>query len=227
MAPIRDPAAEQAFADYIRGRTIALVGPAMPERDQRAEVDAHDLVYRVGVHADHHPHYGDRADLGIVNSQKSRRIGAGDHLERVRRLDWLVTKAGAGDPPVRHRRAHLPVGTPNLATIALHDLTFFDPAVVTVFGVDFFLGGPTMAYYGPYKKQSGGYPFFDVRTNSTRVHDQQLQRRIIRRIRDEHGWPDGDDRFIAALELDDVTFQQDWNARWYAEGAREEYETHG
>jgi len=227
MAPIRDPAVEQAFDDYIRGRTVALVGPAVPLRDQRAEVDAHDVVYRVGVHGDHHPLYGTRADVGIVNSQKSRRISAGQHLDRIRNLDWLIHKAGAGEPPVPHRRAHLPVGTPNLATIALHDLTFFGPASVTVFGVDFFLGGPATCYYGPYKAASGGYSFFDVRTNSTRVHDQQLQRRIIRRIRAEKGWPRGDDRFDAALELDDVTFDERWRAAWWAEGAKEVYETHG
>lgn len=227
MAPVRDPDVEAAFADYVRGRTIALVGPAMPESDQTAAVDAHDLVYRVGVHGDHHPAYGQRADLGIVNSQKSRRISAGDHLDRIRDLDWLITKAGAGQPPVPHRRAHLPPGTPNLVTIALWDLTFFEPADVTVYGADFYLGGPAMAYHGPYKAASGGYSFFDVRTNSTRVHDQQLQRRIINRIRAEHGWPSGDPRFTAALDLDDVSFQTRWDALWYAEGAREEYETHG
>lgn len=227
MAHVRDPDAERAFADYVRGKTIALVGPALPEHDQRAAVDAHDLVYRIGVHADHHPLYGDRADLGIVNSQKSRRVSAGDHADRIARLDWLITKASAGQPPVPHRRAYLPVGTPNLATIALWDLTFFEPAGVTVFGADFYLGGPAMAYYGPYKQQSGGYTFFDVRTNSTRVHDQQLQRRIIRRIRAEHGWPSGDPRFIAALELDDAAFEREWHDRWFHDGAREEYETHG
>lgn len=227
MAPVRDQAVEQAFADYIRGRTVALVGPALPERDQRAEVDAHDVVYRIGVHAEHHPLYGDRMDVGIVNSQKSRRISAGDHADRIAGLDWLITKAGAGTPQVPNRRAHLPLGTPNLATIALHDLTFFEPATVTVFGADFYLGGPAMAYYGPYKVASGGYSFFDVRTNSTRVHDQQLQRRIVNRIRAERGWPTGDARYLAALELDDVTFQTRWDAAWYAEGAQREYETHG
>lgn len=211
------------FADYVEGRRIALVGPAPLPHDQSAEIDAHDIVYRIAPQFPTTAWHGSRTDVGLTNSGESRRVARGQYPE-LASLNWLVTKAGIDRAPCPHRKAIRHAhGNPNQVTLALMDLAQFAPADVTVYGADFWLGGPGKAYIGAYAKR-GGYSFMAVRTNSERIHDQVKQRHIIAEVRARKGWPNGDDRFIAALELPDDEFRALWKARWYAEDARKAYD---
>lgn len=209
-----------SFLEYVCGRTVALVGPAPALRDQSDEVEAHDIVYRCSPfsRATPVPGYGTRTDVGIYNGHNTRRANNGDELilDGIRRLEWAVFKVR---PHPNHltntRQAVWPrmrqMFNPNQVTLALYDLTQFHPASVTVFGADFFTG-PMGAIYDP-----AYHPLHDDVTDvsaSMQHHDQTRQRQVVRSIREQHGWPTGDERYQAALDMPDDEFDAIQQRNW-------------
>jgi hypothetical protein len=209
-----------SFLEYVAGRTVAVVGPAPAPYDQSAEVEAHDIVYRCSPfsRATPVPGYGTRTDVGIYNGTNTRRAVAGDELilDGIRRLEWAVFKSRPHPNHLTNTRQALwppPRGSfnPNQVTLALFDLTQFHPASVTVFGADFFTG-PIGAIYDP-----AYLPLhLDVSDVSASMqhHNQTRQRQVVRRIRDQLGWPVGDARYQAALDMPDDEFDAIQQRNW-------------
>jgi hypothetical protein len=166
------------FADYVNGKTIAIVGPAPAPYDQSDEVNAHDLVYRTSygfsAPADKSIRrssstdlgtnwyvsgvvpagYGDRTDMAFYNVGAGIQAARGELDQVLADLDWAVFKIDVMPPsPVTNIRPcnRPPVaqpGTESQVTAMLWDLTFFKPAKVTVFGADFYTG-PIESWYDP------------------------------------------------------------------------------
>jgi len=90
----------------------------------------------------------------------------------------------------------------NQVTGMLWDLTFYEPAKVTVFGADFYTG-PVEQWYDP-----GYYPTeaitdpdqHTIVTNAKLWHNQAEQRRVVNMVRNL-GWLVGDERYLKALEM--------------------------
>jgi hypothetical protein len=212
-----------SFGEYVDGKTIAIVGPAPAPYDQSAEVDAHDIVYRVhwncppsAVDDPTYPAnvlprgYGKRADMAYYNVGSTRLAidGHSDHV--LQRLEWAITKSDmpssgltnirtANQPPMRP-------GAQNQIPAMLWDLTYYHPASVTVFGADFYSGELETWYDDNYlstEKVLEPDAMLD-HTRGVHWHDQTEQRRVVRMVRDL-GWLIGDDRFLKAL---DMTFEE-------------------
>jgi hypothetical protein len=198
------------FAEYVDGRTIAVVGPAPSVGDQSAQVDAYDLVYRTSPQLGQASGYGDRCDLAYINSTGSGHARDGRWDDVFARYDWVVTKRHTVLKTVRHRKALLPPhGNANQITGMLWDLAQYDPADVAVFGADFYT---TTRPYDP--GYHGGQQSADQHAAGVRLHDQRLQRRNILNVLDRKGWPSGDLRFNLLLEASDEEFEL-LLAHWY------------
>lgn len=213
------------FGEYVEGKTIAVVGPAPAPYDQSAEVDAHDIVYRTsygfvydGERESYKPGlfpagYGTRVDMSFYNGGATRQVPDGLLDEVYPDLNWAVHKFRpeyisplTNIHVCRHPRLNDSDVYGNQVTLMLFDLTAYAPASVTVFGADFYMAPPAEWYateYGSEKMviSNDVYEWQDDATETIGVnfHDQEVQRKVIRAIRDSVGWPHGDQRFLDAL----------------------------
>lgn len=149
---------DNEYGNYLIDRKIAIVGPKISlniQSELTDEINTYDVVIvpsynesnfidskcKVNVsyyNAELHPGLtrGNFGDLSILKFV----IGRGNHLTTT-------------EYDFRFREAHLPkfpwiVGTPNMVPLILHDLMHFNPAVIKVFGIDFFAGDKP--YYDGY-----------------------------------------------------------------------------
>ncbi len=211
-----------SFGEYVDGRTIAIVGPAPVPYDQTAEIDGHDIVYRTTygltlgdrlVPGRFPAGTGSRVDMAFYNASATRLAQDGYLDDVYADLDWAVHKISppyispitniraANKPKAIHgRRVH-----PTQVPIMLWDLTFYSPAKVTVFGADFYMG-PVETWYDQAYQPSDWTTHDPARPDPTEAmgpgfHDQELNRQIVRAVRDTVPWLAGDDRFLKALDV--------------------------
>lgn len=196
------------WADYIRGKSVAIVGPAVPEYDQSEEVDSKDVVIRLRWTGElHHDWYGKRTDVSFYNKSSSRvfiETGAIDDV--MKDLDWVIAKVPYGLTDVTNSRlAHLPEGVNgNQVPILLHDLSFFEPGPVYVYGADFYWN-PEKAYLPSYEKTSAKSVLGqDIPPVVERIkrHDWNAQRRICQDAMKKLNVL-GDERFLNVMKLTD------------------------
>ena len=215
----------EQFAEYVNGRTIAVVGPAPSPYDQSAEVDAHDIVIRCsyGFSADgknrarDHDYvsgvlpsgYGDRADVSYYNSGATRMAREGRLDAVLADIEWALWKDSETPIPKRGLCHELRTRRPlrdgrlinvNQITGILFHLAHYDPADVTVYGADFYVSSPD-AWYDPSYRAAVHLREVAVHVKAHRQHDQETQRFVIRQVRAKKGWPSGDDRFLTALDM--------------------------
>jgi hypothetical protein len=216
------------FYEYVAGKTIAIVGPAPVRYDQSAEIDAHDIVYRTsygfGWRSGMDPSpagdcwtpgvfprgTGTRVDMSFYNGMATRQAAEGALDRLYVDLDWAVHKFRPDYespltnirwvqtwPNIKGRRVQ-----PNQVTLMLWDLMGMDVADVTVFGADFYMG-TSDTWYDPDYMQPGWDLAYDDPTEAfargAAFEDQEDQRQVIRTIREQFGWPNGDERFLEAL----------------------------
>jgi len=196
------------FSDYIAARSIAIVGPAPPVGDQRAEVDAHDLVYRIGGHV-LVDLYTDRCDMVFLNGETGRVLlddGAGKLRAKCDQADWWILKGRGFRPHGHYRSAFRPaLGNPNAVTNMLFDLLAFDPHYITVFGADLYAGGPGTAYSTDSLKMrtASGVERSDDRIARGVMAHRPLEQRRLHRWAVQTGKVRGDDRYMAAVNMAD------------------------
>jgi hypothetical protein len=195
------------WADYIAGKTVAVVGPAPLERDQSADIDSHDIVYRTSQHLDMPPEYGSRLDAVFFNGQLGREIYNDERAEVKKAADraaWWVFKSGNNtyriDGP-RHVAARPKITNPNAITMMLWDLIQYPVGSITVFGADLYAAGPGHAYHDAYDRRlpwSQGQGII--------MHKPWEQMRVHRAVH-RTGKVIGDDRYLAAVTMTDAEYQ--------------------
>lgn len=215
----------EQFAEYVNGRTIAVVGPARASYDQSAEVDAHDVVIRTSygfsAQAGHRRRYddyvsgvlpsgyGDRVDVSYYNSGATRMAREGRLDAVLADIDWALWKDSETPLPNRGLCHELRTRRPllngkliniNQVTGILFHLAHYDPADVTVYGADFYVSSPD-AWYDPSYVAAVHLRDIAVHVKAHRQHNQETQRFVIRQVRAKKGWPSGDDRFLTALDM--------------------------
>jgi hypothetical protein len=155
--------------------------------------------------------YGTRVDMAYYNAGAAFMAQRAELDHVLPDLDWAMFKidmAPSGLTNVRSvNRPPMKVpGTESQITAMLWDLTFYEPAKVTVFGADFYTGDLEQWY-------SPDYVPTDIMTDPTQIteharsihwHDMADNRRIVNAVRDL-GWLAGDTRYLTAL---DMTFQE-------------------
>jgi len=197
------------WSDYIAHKTVAIVGPAMPTHNQSAEIDAHDVVIRLGWVAPDslHPWYGRKCDVAFFNLAGSRYwAGSGRADDALATLDWVLVKGERGLTDVTNcRLISRPDGVnANQVPILLYDLAQFDPGPVSVFGADFYWD-PAFAYTDEYRTVAeAAKPELDGRPMPERLngHDWEKQRAICREAMGRLQVV-GDDRFLSVMALTD------------------------
>jgi hypothetical protein len=200
------------FEEFVRGRSIAVVGPAPMTEDQSALIDAHDLVYRP-AQSPVGGRYGERIDIAYLNGQHGRSIYDDHRVEmrlKIEPATWWVFKAPGGyRRDGLHRRA---IRTwhggfnPNAITGILIDLVKHDTGPITVFGTDLYASGPERCYSDEYLAQR----IFNLSTvelaRAFLAHDPWRQMRLHRSIV-ATGKVGGDHRYLTTVGMDDETYQ--------------------
>ena len=198
-----------SWSEYVRGRTVAIVGPAVPTHDQSAEIDAHNIVIRLGWVKPEalHPWYGSKCDVAFFNLAGSHYwSGSGRADQALATLDWVLTKADYGQTEVTNcRTVRLPDGVnANQVPILLHDLSYCAPGPVSVFGADFYWN-PDLAYLDTYRQvmlQAKPKSKGKTVAQSLQGHDWELQRGVCRDAM-ERLEVVGDRRFLDVMALSD------------------------
>ena len=168
---------DAAFGEVVRGRSVAIIGPAPKAEEIHDEIDAFDVVIRPNYQGDVDPSYGTRTHVSYYNGSRllSRRA---EILEKAASLPWLVAARGSDEmlrsmfpshPGIRsaERAApHFVHAAPLAIPIMLADVLRFSPARVKVFCVDFFRS--QAAYRQGYHRNKIGS---DAVAHSIRIHD--------------------------------------------------------
>jgi hypothetical protein len=195
------------WEDYVRGKSIAIVGPAPLTHDQSAQIDSHDIVYRPAK-SPIGGWYGERLDAVYLNNIRGRTILEDDQAElraKIEVADWWVYKSSTSHRPTGlYRVARKPRQSgfnPNAITHMLFDLALTPCAYITVFGADLYAGGPENAYVE-------GYPWVDLPHQAFSIlsHDPMKNRRVHRAVLTT-GKVGGDSRYLAAVSMTDEEYQ--------------------
>ena len=197
------------FEEYVAGKRIAVVGPAIPVGDQSAAIDEHDLVYRLAQRRQPIPEYGTRLDIAYLNGLLGRTIlddDKRDYYERIRNCGWWVYKTPHGRqhrPHGKERMAIKPaIRNENAITGVLWDLVQFPVASITVYGTDLFAGGP-MGSYHPSEQPDGATP----EQLAWFVMHRPLEQLRTHRAIVATGKVVGDDRYLKAATMTDAEYQ--------------------
>jgi hypothetical protein len=180
---------DRAFGRAVRGRTVAVVGPAPPSADLGQEIDSFDLVVRTNYFSAVNPKVGSRTDISYYNGMR-----LGTRSTQIRNLapslSWVVSMRSGdtklrevvpGHPGIRAAQSgpKLFVGANPLGiTNILSDLLRFRPRNIKLFGVDFFT--TQKAYDKTYNADAVGS---DAISHSIRVHECFSSFRFAQQLR--------------------------------------------
>jgi hypothetical protein len=193
------------FEEYVRGKAIAVVGPAPMTRDQSADIDGHDLVYRPG-HSSQGGRYGSRIDIAYLNGQLGREVYNDDWTRVCQQIEpatWWVYKSKGHRRDGLYRHSIKPKRTMNVNAITgiLYDLVQFPVGTITVYGADLYAGGPGKAYQADYdRRDTVG------QAQGIIMHEPWKQMRVHRAVH-ATGKVSGDDRYLAAVTMTDEDYQ--------------------
>lgn len=217
---------------YVKGKTVAVVGPAPTPHDQTEDVEAHDIVIRVGYHHWPWPNTGSRTDAWVLDWEYSKLVLREGAVIEPPEASWLLLgwpgKNRLTTSTVRESRqirfTRIPLLNPriwargrgkyNQVTQAIMELQFLRPQHVTVFGVDFFTN--PQALYDPESKESdvavAGFEKY-WKTELWNNHNQLHQKQIAAEIQRKRGFFVGDKRYKALIETPDnkfLEFYSEW-----------------
>jgi len=151
---------DRDFAAFVKGKSIAIVGPAPSETYDKQEIDQFDLVMRLNYQGrENMPDpdiYGSRIDISYFNVNNARKMLENNNGKLAKDLQYGIFKsekhARTASFLCPSRMAKTPEeywlqGWPNMIQIALFDLLAFEPARIKVFKINFYLS-ETLHYKG-------------------------------------------------------------------------------
>ncbi len=210
---------ESKYSDYIFGKNIAIVGPAMVGLKNADDIDNHDRVLRFnyrekGLGLDP-VHSGLKANISHFSNNQAHHLA--DNLKDSFDvdLDWVLVKRPrpydkmmavfqSREFTIRKIRLHHDLlffgrlhGVPNCAI----DLLRFSPASVKIFNADLTL---TKTYFKNYDAEEyeirGRLKKLDAYAHSNAMHDLIAQYNILKLLWD-NGKISGDVRFTEVMEM--------------------------
>lgn len=157
-------AADREFAEYIKGKRIAIVGPAPSDEASAAEIDSFDLVIRTNYrgHATMPPadEFGHKIDISYYNYTYTKQVlGTPENAY----LDDLVFAVFKNETDIRRYRgrpttarfrtmrqinAQILNGKSQMVQNILYDLLHFEPQAIKIFKSNFFMS--EKRYYSTY-----------------------------------------------------------------------------
>jgi len=204
---------DEAFAEYVAGKTIAIIGPAPFRRgDVNLALD-HDLIYRVSEAG-----WNDRIDIQFLSKQNLRDWTSD---QRFVEGDWLCCKVPDRQQKlntngqVRTCRLKLTAKmNPNQVTGAIMDLEHFEPADVNVYGADLYIEGPSGLYRPGYYMERFNNFENSKHWAGIQGHRPWLQHETARAIMLRTGWFSRSTAYREALELDNAEYMARLKDNW-------------
>jgi hypothetical protein len=202
------------FADAVKGKTVAIVGPAPAVTDQSAEVESHDLVYWVSYRNNLQPHptgYGQRVDAVMYNAGHSRECELGKYDSFIKEIPYVFMKQHKrAGPNNNYPMVPRPFGKANQIQMVLFQLLALKPKEIRVYGADLYFSGPGKAYDFGYDRRTPEAQFWGVS-----LHEPKLQHSWTRQA-----WLDnqnvilGDERFLTPLRLSTKQYLETLHKVW-------------
>jgi tetratricopeptide (TPR) repeat protein len=115
--------AEQRLRDYLKGKSVAVVGPAPTESQDGEEIDRFDVVVRMNWRGPENmpdaAEFGKRTDISLYNAHTVRLLRAREALGQTRALDFCLIRRP------RHDRDTLPWEADRVCRIAEYPAVFY------------------------------------------------------------------------------------------------------
>ncbi|WP_163537039.1 hypothetical protein [Gracilibacillus sp. YIM 98692] len=157
---------DQAFFNYINGKTIAIVGPAPIEEDLSAEINSFDIVVRFNYIGDNHlpsEGFGNRINVSYYNNGTVGNLKRLDNINFLNALDFTCFKslkhsfqnkliAAHKGRKFRSPEEFLFNGSSLLLPNVLFDILHFNPKFIKVFHNNLYLSN-TPHYNGYHNKR--------------------------------------------------------------------------
>ncbi|WP_404368166.1 hypothetical protein [Marinobacter sp.] len=203
------PDEDQEFADLVKGKKLALVGPVPTTLPKGPEIDGFDCVvkfsYRGGEKGRDPQSQGRRIDISYYNNSQAAALSKIDYAEVLKELKFAVflNRKGRSLFPESERRMRrltpflwlLPDTHFNAGPNALFDLLRFAPAGVHVFNTDLMLSAGRFEGYRP-----AGARQIDYTRSFIKTHDPVLQYEFMR-LAWQAGCITGDQGFTEVMEM--------------------------
>jgi hypothetical protein len=207
------------FADYLAGKTIAIVGPAPTEALDAEEIDRHDLVVRLnhsyeGKGTDP-KHKGLRTDIACFNGEQGYNFLHEHNGLLPKDVTWGVFKSSAAASHVQEKNADKHArsftrlcrqscfhGSLNMIPIVALDLALFSASSLKVYHADLMLSVARQKGYYPesFNRPNDLVGMQHVFRRSSIVHDPIQQYRILNSL-----WRNkkitGDARFVEVMKM--------------------------
>ena len=183
---------DRQYAEFLRGKSIAIVGPATPEGEPGEEIDSFDIIIRTNFNSSKPPDarvFGSRTDVSYYNYATILY-----HPEQIKSaapsLCWVNLKVPAveitegrnaseknrGTRPFFVPESIFPFGYPNAIPCILFDLLAFEPERIKLFGVNFFASANSYSsHYAP----SSGDSSSQTISSALRKHDPFSQLNFV------------------------------------------------
>ena len=203
-----------SWRDFVKGKRVAVVGPAPSVGNQSKEVDSHDVVIRVGYRCDlqaPQSGYGEKLDAVFYNYWNSRKLGLGLYDSFIYEIPWVVVKKEylRSKFSGNYHVASSPFPKANQVPIIVNDLLENDVHSCTIFGTDLYLGGPDFAYEPGYSGHIPERIWWEIQ-----LHRPGLQHRFLRKMFLETGKIVGDERFVRAVSMSTKRYVRVLKKKW-------------
>lgn len=159
--------AEQRLRDYLKGKTVAVVGPAPTGTLDGEEIDRHDVVVRMNWRGqDSMPdarEFGSKTNISLYNAHTVRLLTADKRLEQTKSLDFRLIRRARHDAHQLQMIAEYPGSfykSLNAVPAILFNLLLHGAEQIKLFKVTFYLGKQHHAesYRGKIDDGFGGMP---------------------------------------------------------------------
>jgi glycerophosphoryl diester phosphodiesterase len=213
---------DRAFADYVRGKRIAVVGPAPCTEDVAAEIDQFDIVIRPNYRGrDNLPpaaEFGSKTHVSYYSYTNSKQILKSGQLDFLFDLDFPVFKSAEDIKKLRKIRPDAKVrhmikpnnfylaGKGTMIQNILYDLLHFDPQEIKIFHVNFYLS--ESPYYSSYISPANNVKHVSVLWLDYANHDLVTQINLSRILLD-HGQITADQQATAVMAIDNAAYCQE------------------
>lgn len=179
--------AEQRLRDYLKGKTVAVVGPAPTGTLDGEEIDRHDVVVRMNWRGqDSMPdarEFGSKTNISLYNAHTVRLLTADKRLEQTKSLDFRLIRRARHDAHQLQMIAEYPGSfykSLNAVPAILFNLLLHGAEQIKLFKVSFYLGKQHHAesYRGQVDDGFDGMPLRGLQPVMAN-HDLVLQKNII------------------------------------------------
>ena len=182
---------DQEFAEYVKGKRVAIVGPAQTNLKSGNEIDSYDIVVRFNYGGKdkigNREYVGSKTNVTYHGGRRSGALRKMQNTEFLMDLDWMVLKIHTESKKLNiknvkergaHRHMWLPfMGVFNKIQLTVLDLLMFEPEEIKIFNTNFWLGSKL------YHENYTAGVFDDnsiIRSNA--IHDQTTQINLIRNL---------------------------------------------